>query len=109
MNTTHIERSGAAPVPLTAFEDLQYLKLEQPIGFVWLITLNHHDKRNALCVPLLAELRACSRPPKPATKSGLSCSPAASVSSAPVRILPTWRHAGSQRMRTRCALRAGRR
>jgi enoyl-CoA hydratase len=56
MNTAHIERSGAAPVPLAAFEDLQYLKLEQPIGFVWVITLNHHDKRNALCVPLLVEL-----------------------------------------------------
>jgi enoyl-CoA hydratase len=56
MNTAHIERSGAAPVPLAACEDLQYLKLEQPVEFVWLITLNHHDKRNALCVPLLAEL-----------------------------------------------------
>jgi len=53
MNTIHIERSGGAPVPLTAFDDLQYLKLEQPIDFVWLIRLNHHDKRNALSVPLL--------------------------------------------------------
>jgi enoyl-CoA hydratase len=57
MNTAHTEkRSGAAPVPLGVCEDLQYLKLEKPAELVWLITLNHHDKRNALSVALLAEL-----------------------------------------------------
>src|ERR1700722_12494433 len=106
MNTAHIERSGAAPVPLAAFEDLQYLKLEQPIGFVWVITLNHHDKRNALCVPLLVELA------RVLAAAEVSDEVRAVVLTGGERFFSAGADIadmGSQGMRTRCASRAGRR
>lgn len=61
MDMSHAESAERTPGTQRSFDELRdnlrYLTLEQPAPLVWLITLNHPAKRNALSVPLLAELR----------------------------------------------------
>ena len=46
---------------VAAFSSLGLIKLEQPVPFVWLITMNHHAKRNALSLALLGEIEQVLR------------------------------------------------
>ncbi|HTK02321.1 MAG TPA: enoyl-CoA hydratase-related protein [Bordetella sp.] len=46
----------SSPDTVAAFADLSLIRLEQPAPFVWLITMNHRAKRNALSLPLLGEI-----------------------------------------------------
>lgn len=56
MTTAACVSNRTLPYTVAPFDDLQYVKLEQADRFVWVVTLNHHAKRNALGVALLAEL-----------------------------------------------------
>jgi enoyl-CoA hydratase len=41
---------------LSGLPVLQFIKIEQPADFVWLVTLHHHEKRNALSIAMLGEI-----------------------------------------------------